>query len=188
VHGVKGRRRAVLFHRCYRTSCWTIWIANWNDGVIVPADTLTVATSTSKAIGQDRGQAVHRGVSGAKTKVEGQCGQERSGTTVGGEVPGLQHDVAQETKAQDRIAESPTPGREKAIQPLRTELSLSMTCCMLCPRPRRNATAEPGDGWNRQGSGVEIGHQWAMPVVERRCHAYEPCPPRNGSTAWGWFR
>ena len=55
VVGAKGRRRAVLFPRCYRISCWTIWIANWNDGVIVSADTPTTATSMSKAIGQDRG-------------------------------------------------------------------------------------------------------------------------------------
>ena len=55
VHGVKGGRRAVLFPRCYGTSCWTNWIANWNDGVMVSADTLRMATSTSKAIGQDRG-------------------------------------------------------------------------------------------------------------------------------------
>src|SRR5580658_6868621 len=42
-----------------------------------------------------------------------------------------------------------------------------------------SASAEPDEGWDRQGSGVEIGHPWARPVVERRCHAYEPCLPQE---------
>ena len=40
-------------------------------------------------------------VSGTETEVEGQCVQERSGETVGAEVPWLQHDVAQETETED---------------------------------------------------------------------------------------
>jgi len=45
------------------------------------------------------------GVSGAKTETESQCGQERGGAAVAAEVPGLQHDVAQETEAEDRATE-----------------------------------------------------------------------------------
>jgi group II intron reverse transcriptase/maturase len=55
----------------------------------------------SKRTGERVMQAGH-GVSGAETEVEGQRVQERGGAPVGAEVPGLQHDVAPETEAEDR--------------------------------------------------------------------------------------
>ena len=44
-----------------------------------------------------------------------------------------------------------------------------------------SASAESDEGWDRQGSGVEIGHQWARPVVERRC------PHMNQAYPKTWF-
>jgi len=51
------------------------------------------------------GDERNHGVSGAETEAEGQRQQERRGAAVGAEVPGLQHDVAQQTEAQDRAPE-----------------------------------------------------------------------------------
>ena len=65
----------------------------------------------SRRAGQRVMQGDH-GVSGAATEVEGQCGQERGGATVGAEVPGLQHNVAQETEAKDRAPKAASAGGE----------------------------------------------------------------------------
>src|SRR5215469_2294956 len=39
---------------------------------------------------------------------------------------------------------------------------------------RSHAGAQPDEGRDRSGSGVDVGYQRARPVVERREHAYEP--------------
>ena len=69
----------------------------------------------SKRAGE-RVMASGHGVSGAKAEVEGQCGQERGGAPVGAEVPGLQHDVAQETEAEDRATKSCSGWRRKSAR------------------------------------------------------------------------
>ncbi len=74
------------------------------------ADDCNIYVGSERA-GQ-RVMASDHGVSGAATEVEGQCGQERSGAAVAAEVPGLQHDVAQETEAEDRGAKSQALGGE----------------------------------------------------------------------------
>src|SRR4029077_12145682 len=47
-------------------------------------------------------------VSGAKAETQGECRQERSGTTVAAEVSGLQCHVAPETEAENRTDQPPT--------------------------------------------------------------------------------
>src|SRR5487761_57596 len=51
-------------------------------------------------------------VSGAQAETQGECRQERSGTTVAAEVSGLQCHVASEAEAEDRTVQSPTAGGE----------------------------------------------------------------------------
>jgi hypothetical protein len=65
----------------------------------------------SKRAGERVMQASHS-VSGAETEVESQRVQERSGAAVGAEVPWLQHDVAQETEAEDRATKPQAYGGE----------------------------------------------------------------------------
>ena len=51
-----------------------------------------------------------------QTEVEGQCVQERGGAAVGAEVPWLQHDVAQETEAEDRATVAASGWRRKSAR------------------------------------------------------------------------
>ena len=94
-----------------------------------------------KRSGRTEGQAVDHGVSGAKAEVEGQCGQERSGATVGAEVPGLQHDVAQETEAQDRIAKAAGAWRRKSVSRYGAAVGRA------CSKSSRGSIPSCGAGW-----------------------------------------
>src|ERR1017187_4927991 len=62
--------------------------------------------------GRGADDAGDHGVSGAEAEVESQCLQERGGAAVGAEVPGLQHDVAQEAEAEDRTTKLRAAGGE----------------------------------------------------------------------------
>ena len=45
----KGRRKVARYHHYWRTSCWTIWIRNWNGGGCGSCATPTTVTSTWQA-------------------------------------------------------------------------------------------------------------------------------------------
>lgn len=94
-------------------ACSTIWTVSWSG-----ADLASAAMRIRRGgqhlrrqpAGRRAGDANGHGVSGAETEVEGQCGQERGGPSVAAEVPRLQHDMAQETKAEDRATELQAAG------------------------------------------------------------------------------
>ena len=95
ARGRKGRRKAGRSRRCCRTSCWTTWTRNWNDGVMRSAATRTTATSTCgrRRAGERVMASVTRFLE-ERLKLKVNRGKERGGPALEAEVSGLQHDAA----------------------------------------------------------------------------------------------